>query len=436
MLRGFQPIDLRGEEDRLRFAVHRPGSPEASPRSHRMPCGDIPGRVHVSVAGVAAGHAAEQGLALAAARCDVPARAAALRRVSGVDFLNSARGLLLQTRDKQAPAGGEYFPVQAGLVPYVSARVLDGSPGRAGHARDPQIFDPDHIESACQTGACLLNPVFAGVRLAGFQPCDGQLHLGAAAGAAPSPRKTALETAKPALPLKAEPGSAKQLARRQCRADRHTSVDAHEFTRTGRGKGLWNHGKRDMPASGPVPSDPVGLRRRSRAGPAEAHPARLRNPHSAGFPAKPTHMLRLHGDNAESLVAPGLPPGGLTARASEKALHGLGVIPERLLLHHLASYPQPCKLCPRCSELTALLQIAWGALAARPPVLLLLDSQIPHEPGMRAVLQQHSSLHLRGLETVPGHASTLAPGNDILHHEGRVRRFPSGPEAKVSAPQR
>jgi hypothetical protein len=27
------------------FAVHRPGNPVASPRSHRMPCGDVPGRV-------------------------------------------------------------------------------------------------------------------------------------------------------------------------------------------------------------------------------------------------------------------------------------------------------------------------------------------------------------------------------------------------------
>src|SRR5690349_17932053 len=46
-----------------------------------MPCGDIPGRVHVSIVGVSAGHAAEQGLALAAARCGVPARRAALARV-------------------------------------------------------------------------------------------------------------------------------------------------------------------------------------------------------------------------------------------------------------------------------------------------------------------------------------------------------------------
>ena len=57
----------------MRFAVHRPGIPEASPRSHGVPRRDVPGRVHVSVAGVAAGHAAEQGLALAASQGDVRA---------------------------------------------------------------------------------------------------------------------------------------------------------------------------------------------------------------------------------------------------------------------------------------------------------------------------------------------------------------------------
>jgi len=87
----------------LRFAVHGPGILVASPRSHRMPCGDVPGRVHVSVAGVSAGHAAEQGLALAAARCDVPARRAPLARVRGLDLLDPARGLVFQPADQQPP---------------------------------------------------------------------------------------------------------------------------------------------------------------------------------------------------------------------------------------------------------------------------------------------------------------------------------------------
>src|SRR4029077_10434955 len=59
--------------NQLRFAVHGPGNPVASPRSHGVPRRDVSGRVCVSVVGVPAGYAAEQGLALAAVRCDVPA---------------------------------------------------------------------------------------------------------------------------------------------------------------------------------------------------------------------------------------------------------------------------------------------------------------------------------------------------------------------------
>ena len=46
---GFQP--LRRLEQQLRFAVRRPGYPEASPRSHGVPRRDVPGRVHIRVAG-------------------------------------------------------------------------------------------------------------------------------------------------------------------------------------------------------------------------------------------------------------------------------------------------------------------------------------------------------------------------------------------------
>ncbi len=48
----------------MRFAVHWPGCPVASPRSHGVPRRDILSRVHVSVAGETAGSAPEHGLAL------------------------------------------------------------------------------------------------------------------------------------------------------------------------------------------------------------------------------------------------------------------------------------------------------------------------------------------------------------------------------------
>jgi hypothetical protein len=39
---GFRPLTHRAGGKQSRFAVHRPGIPDASPRSHRVPCGDVP----------------------------------------------------------------------------------------------------------------------------------------------------------------------------------------------------------------------------------------------------------------------------------------------------------------------------------------------------------------------------------------------------------
>ena len=93
---------------------------------HRMPCGDVPGRVHISVAGEIAGDAGEEGLALAALRCDMPARRATLARVRGTDLLHPAGCLVLQAAHQQAPARGQDAPVQAGFLSDIPA----GRPGR------------------------------------------------------------------------------------------------------------------------------------------------------------------------------------------------------------------------------------------------------------------------------------------------------------------
>src|SRR5487761_1843243 len=76
---GFQLLALGGEQ--LRFAVHGPGIPVASPRFHGVPRRDVACRVHVRVAGVPAGRAPEDRLALAVLPGDVPARTATLARV-------------------------------------------------------------------------------------------------------------------------------------------------------------------------------------------------------------------------------------------------------------------------------------------------------------------------------------------------------------------
>ena len=168
----------------MRFAVRRPGSPEASPRSHGVPRRDVPGRVHVSVAGVAAGHAAKQGLALAAARCDVPARRAALARVRGTYFLDPAGCLVLQAADQQAPSGSQDAPVQPGLGPDIAARFGQGASRGPGHVLDLKILDANHVEAPGDVGAGLLGAVLAPVDLAGLQPGDGRAGASSRCGTA------------------------------------------------------------------------------------------------------------------------------------------------------------------------------------------------------------------------------------------------------------
>src|SRR5215467_3932944 len=175
------------EESRLGFAVHRPAQGQASPRCHRMPCGDVGGRVHIRVGGVTAGGAGEDRLALAVLTRHMPARRAALASVRRVNLLNSARSFLLKAANKNAPAGGEDLPIQPGLGAHAPAGLVDGGFRRANHAGNPQVLDTDHVESAGQIGGELLGPVLARVDLAGSQPGDRGLDPAAAVAAAPGP---------------------------------------------------------------------------------------------------------------------------------------------------------------------------------------------------------------------------------------------------------
>src|SRR6266700_5384963 len=165
---GFQL--LRRWEQQVRFAVHRPGCPVASPRSHGVPRRDVDGRVHIRVAGETAGRAPEPRLALTRVPVHLPARRAPLAREHGSDLLHPAGGLVLQAADQQAPPRTQDAPVQPGLLPDVPAWALPRAPRRPGHLRDLQVLDPDQVEPAREVRAGLLRPVLTPVRLAGLQP--------------------------------------------------------------------------------------------------------------------------------------------------------------------------------------------------------------------------------------------------------------------------
>src|SRR6266516_1174128 len=249
-----------------------------------MTCGDIPGRVHISMAGVSAGGAPEDGLALARLRIHMPAGRTSLACEGGTDLLDPADGFLFQAARQQAPARPQDLAVQPGLGADVAARVLPRAPGRPGHVPDLEAFDLNDVEPACQASAGLLGPVLAPVGLAGARPCDGEL--------------------KPAPAIRS-PFGAGELALQ--------------------------------------PSQPVPLRRGQ-------------------------------------------------ARYEED----------------------------RCAG------------PARAPVRVLLDGEVPHVPGVRAVAVQHRFLSGRGKQSVAGRANTLAKATDI---SGEVKRRLLPAKAEVWSPR-
>ena len=125
---------LRRWEQQLRFAVHGPGCPVASPRSHGVPRRDVPDRVHISMAGGTAGRAHEPRLALPRVRIHVPARRAPLARERGSDLVRAAGGLVRQrwclqppprTQDPRfSPALARTFRPGFSLVPFADRVML------------------------------------------------------------------------------------------------------------------------------------------------------------------------------------------------------------------------------------------------------------------------------------------------------------------------
>jgi hypothetical protein len=193
--RGFQL--LRRLEQQLRFAVHRPGNPVASPRNHGVPRRDVPGRVHVSVAGETAGCAHEARLALARLRVHVPAGRALLTSERGVDLLHPSGGFLFQSAYQESPARPQDFAAEPGLGTDVPAWIPGRPPSRPSHVPDSEIFDPDQVEPACDVRASLLGPVFTRIGVASAQPGDGEPYPLAAVRAPLAAGEPALKAPRP-----------------------------------------------------------------------------------------------------------------------------------------------------------------------------------------------------------------------------------------------
>ena len=421
----------------MRFAVHGPGNPVASPRSHGVPRRDVSGRVHVGVDLKAAGAAPESRLALSRFRVAVPAARTGLRRVCRIYPLDPAGGLVLQAAHQQPPARPQDSPVEPTLLADIPAWVLSSAFCRRDHVLDPKVLDPDHVETSSDIGAGLLCPVLASVGFAGAQPGEGQPHSPAAIRTPLSAGEFTLQSPKSLLLLRNKARHPQQCARGQGRGHHHAAIDPYRsavaWTRDGPG----NRCEGDMPAPGAVKCYTVGLHAFGyRPGPTEPYPPSLRDPDMADFTGHAAHVPLLAAPHdPESLVPPGLAPRRSPGRVLPVDERGRrpSEVPQRLLLHRLGAGGQPRVLRPSLRELPALLQIAGSTLATWAPVRVLLDRKVPHVSGVRAVIPQHRFLGGRRTQPIPGHTNTLATAADI---SGEVkRRFLPGLKAKVAKPR-
>jgi hypothetical protein len=418
----------------LRFTVHRPGNPDASPRSHGMPCRDVPGRIHVSVADISARPASEDGLALARLRIDDSARRAPLACVSGIDLLDSAWGLVLKPTAQQPPSTGQNLSVEPRLLPDVGSRRGNCAFGRAGHVSDPQILNSDYVETPGQVGGYLLGPVLTRISLPCCQPGYGGSSPYSAFGNALGASQAALQERQSAAALGTQSGNAEQLAGGQGRAHRHAAVDTDDSPVAGRWNRSGNDGKCNVPAARAVTGDPVGLCVLGGGpGPAESDPPGLWHPSFAHMAGQPTYPLSLWSDDAEALVAAGFPPGGSAMCPGEEACHCLREVPQRLLLDSLRPASEPGELGAGVGELPTLGYEPRSGGAAGSPVPVLLHSKVPHKPSVRAVLPQDQLLRRSRREPVAQHKSNLLTATDTF--EEVTRRHVPCPQARIFTPR-
>jgi len=138
-------------------------------------------------------------------------------------------------------------------------------------------------------------------------------------------------------------------------------------------------------------------------------------------PRQSADVARFDRDDPEALVSAGLAPSGPAVGAGEVISHGLGEVPERLLLHYVAAFGQPSVLGTGFGELDGLREVPWHGAAAGTPPGLLFDGEVPDVPGVRAVPGQDGLLCWRRCQPVAGHESDLVATTDSL--EEVKRRF-------------
>ena len=397
----------------MRFTVHRPASAEVSPCCHRPSGGDVARSIHVGIARTrTAGDALKYRLALAVFRRDVPAVTASLRRIRCRDEFQPPPGLVLQAGHQQSPPLAADLAVEAPLLRDTAAGVFTGAARRAGHRTHLQVLDTNGVEAARQIGGGLFHPVAAAICFTGAQPRNSQLFSCAPVRSALRPGQTPLQPVQSFGFAGTKASNTQQLAAGQRHRDRHPAIHTHHAAITGSRNSVGDGGKSDVPAPRPIQSDSVGLHGvGDRARPAKLHPPDLGHPHLPIAAAQPPDMARFDSDLPKTFMRAGLTPRRATVGTANKVAHCLGEVPQRLLLHGLRPGRQPIVFSAGRRQLSTLLVVA-GRLATRLPMPLLLDSKIPHEPGMTTVLDQNCCLLDTGKQPKPAHIENLGSTTD------------------------
>ena len=405
----------------MRFTVRRPASAEVSPCCHRPPGGDIACSVHVGIArSRSAGFALENRLALAISRRDVPTCRASLRRVRGRDLFDPTTSLVLQTHSEQSPSAAADATVEAAFLSDPLAGILDCSPCTAGHRPHIESLDANRVEPARDIGGGLLDPVLPPVGLTSFEFGNREFGTRTPVGATLSAGQALLQHPQPLRLTAAQTRDVQQLTGGQGRRHYDTTVNTHHGTVTRPGDRFRDMGERQMPAAGPVTRDPVGLHPAGdRTRKAEPHPPNLGHPHPPVSAVQLLDLMRFDRYLPKPLMHTGFTPRRPAVRPAEETTHGLGEIPQGLLLHRLRASRQPIVLSACFRQLSTLLVVA-GRTASRPPMPLLLNRQIPHIPGVATMLGQPRRLLGGRKQPVSRHTDNVTTTTDKTPKGGGV----------------
>jgi hypothetical protein len=397
----------------LRFTVHRPPCGEVSLCWYRPSGGDVAGSVHIGVTRPqSAGDAREDRLALAVFGRDVPAGGALLRRERGRHPLDAARGFVVEAVDQPAPRLAIDCAVEAPLLRNLKAWMVERAARGATHGPHVEGLHANGVEPSCQIGGGLFHPVASPVGFARFESGDRQLGARSAVGAAFRACEALLQAAQPDPLTGCQARGVQQLAGGQCRRHRHAAIDTDHAAIPRPADRVGDVREGDMPTPGAIPRDAIRLHIFGHGpGPAESDPSDLGHPHPPVAPVELFDVALLEADLAETFMHAGFAPRRATMGAREEVLHGLREIPQCLLLHRLRSGCKPAVFSTDLGQLRRLFVVPRGATSWLPK-LLLLHGQVPYEPGMPAMLQQHHLLSKRRQQPKPRHTRNLATATD------------------------